>query len=468
MPAVTLRIPLTQGADVPAQSVPKSVCMELAPCGTSRYRPLIWTWLGDDSIRSSSMSSQTRTQPFPYLAALAIIGLLAAALTAQAQTFSTIYNFSVGSAGEGGTTGPLLLASSGDLSLSAPSIYAPDEVMLLLLTPPSTTGGEWFATPLLSSMLGFGGGLTPSGGDLFTPGGASICCGAIAEISVVDDFSLELTTIFAFTDATTGYGPNQLLASQGNLFGTAELGGSSNMGTIFELTPPASGSTTWGEQTLHTFTGPPLDGRDANGPLVLGPGGVFYGTTIAGGASDNGTVFSLSPPASPGGEWTEKVIYNCTPASAEPTAGLVVGKNGVLYGTSGGVTMSQENIHKGSVFALHPPTQTGGAWSFQTLHAFTGEPDGNGPVGTLVMDKSGALYGATFSGGASNKGMVFKLTPPATEGDEWTETTLHSFKGPTDGHNPYTGLTLSPSGVVYGSTNFGGNAGFGVVYQIVQ
>ena len=179
--------------------------------------------------------------------------------------------------------------------LTAEATSGTNEYMLLELTPPPTTGGQWTPTPLLVSALGAGGGLTPSEGNIFAPGGASSCCGAIAEISPGDDPYLTIATIFVFTDATTGFAPNQLLASQGNLFGTAELGGSSNMGTIFELTPPAAGSTVWGEQTLHTFTGPPLDGRDANGPLALGTGGVLYGTTIAGGASDSGTVFSLSP-----------------------------------------------------------------------------------------------------------------------------------------------------------------------------
>jgi uncharacterized repeat protein (TIGR03803 family) len=352
--------------------------------------------------------------------------------------------------------------------LAAEATSGTGEFMLLKLAPPSAIGEEWTPTPVLVSPIGFGGMLTPSGGHLFAPGGANACCGAIAEIAPVGNSYLALTTIFDFTDGTTGYGPNQLLASQGNLFGTAELGGSSNMGTIFELTPPAAGSTVWGEQTLHTFTGPPLDGRDSYSPLALGNGGTLYGTTADGGATDQGTIFSLSPPPSPGGPWTETVIYNCGRGSASPTGGLIVGKSGSLYGTTGGVTPNTRNSYKGSVFALLPPRQTGGKWTFQTLHAFTGEPDGDGPVGTLVMDKNGALYGATFSGGTSNKGVVFKLTPPTTEGGEWTETVLHSFEGPSDGNNPYTGLTLSPSGAVYGSTNYGGTYGFGVVYRIIQ
>ncbi len=385
----------------------------------------------------------------------------------SAQTFNTIYTFTNSLGEGGGTYGPLLLTSSGTLLGTALAFQGQEQDMLFSLTPPSQPGGTWTLSALLIAPGFMGGPLTPSGGSLFTFGPGTANGGSINEISVNPGSGLFATTIFDFNDGTTGYEPNQLLASGGNLLGTATLGGASNMGTIFELTPPPPGSTVWGGQTLHTFTGQPSDGQGPYGPLVLGSGGGFYGTTTAGGTFNAGAVFSLTPPASQGGPWTEAIIYNCTSASAGPEAALLVEKNGVLYGTAGGITPGTRDVRNGSVFALHPPTEVGGAWTLKTLHAFTGEPDGNGPVGTLVVDSEGALYGATFRGGASNKGMVYKLTPPTTQGGEWTETTLHSFSGP-DGHNPYYGVTVTPSGTVYGATNYGGAGGDGVIYQIVQ
>ena len=86
--------------------------------------------------------------------------------------------------------------------------------------------------------------------------------------------------------------------------------------------------------TLATFTSAPSDGIEPSG-VVIGPGGVLYGTTQTGGSTNNGTVFSLTPPASPGGAWTEVVLYNFTGgADGKWPAGVVIGSGGVLYGAT--------------------------------------------------------------------------------------------------------------------------------------
>jgi len=104
-------------------------------------------------------------------------------------------------------------------------------------------------------------------------------------------------------------------------------------------------------RTLYSFTSQ-SDGSNPVAGVVIGSGGVLYGTTAAGGTSNAGTVFSLTPPASPGGAWTENVLHSFTGGidGADPVAALVIGKNGVLYGT----TSSGGASNAGTVFALKP------------------------------------------------------------------------------------------------------------------
>src|ERR1022692_4688674 len=98
--------------------------------------------------------------------------------------------------------------------------------------------------------------------------------------------------------------------------------------------------------TLATFTSAP-DGSDPSG-VVVGSGGVLYGVTQSGGSKNNGTVFSLTPPKSTGGPWTETLLYNFTGGTdgGSPT-GVVIGNEGVLYGTT--------QYGGGTVFSLTPP-----------------------------------------------------------------------------------------------------------------
>jgi len=86
---------------------------------------------------------------------------------------------------------------------------------------------------------------------------------------------------------------------------------------------------------------------------------------------------------------------------------VVIGPGGVLYGTTheGGAS------NAGIVFSLRPPATEGGAWTETVLHTFTGGNDGGGPLGGLAFGPGNALYGTTYSGGSSNQGTVFALTP---------------------------------------------------------
>jgi uncharacterized repeat protein (TIGR03803 family) len=174
-------------------------------------------------------------------------------------------------------------------------------------------------------------------------------------------------------------------------------------------------------RTLYTFAGG-SDGGDVESGVVIGSGGVLYGTTFNGGIdvcySGCGTVFSLTPPASPGGAWTESVLYSFKGSPSDGTNpnldGVVIGTGGVLYGatvTGGTVHPSCGIPGCGVAFQLTPPASPGGVWTETVLHDFTSGSDGVSPNG-LVIGSGGMLYGTTYGGGgALGWGTVFALKP---------------------------------------------------------
>jgi uncharacterized repeat protein (TIGR03803 family) len=177
------------------------------------------------------------------------------------------------------------------------------------------------------------------------------------------------------------------------------------------LTRPASPDKSWTEAVLYRFAGGTSDGANPYAGVVIGAKGVLYGTTDLGGTSNNGTVFSLTPPASPGGSWIEAVLHNFIGGTdgANPQTDVVIGRNGMLYGTTslGGASNS------GTVFSLTPPASPGGSWTEAVLYSFTGGSDGGLPAGAVTIGGRGMiLYGTTEVGGTSqNYGTVFLLTP---------------------------------------------------------
>ena len=154
-----------------------------------------------------------------------------------------------------------------------------------------------------------------------------------------------------------------------------------------------------------------------------------------------GTVFKLTPS---GASYIETVLYAfCTAtcdSGAFPSAGLVFGKDGALYGTTPIDVDQCLDFHLydycGTVFKL---TRSGSRYTETTIYTFCAKAsceDGADPSAALIFDKQGALWGTTFYGGTSNLGTVFKLTP---SGSGYTESVLHSFTGGSDGAYPYAG-----------------------------
>jgi uncharacterized repeat protein (TIGR03803 family) len=253
----------------------------------------------------------------------------------------------------------------------------------------------------------------------------------------------------------------------GHLYGTTSTGGNSNAcgifggscGVVFELHRAAGG---WTEKVLYIFQGG-ADGGTPYGGLVRDAKGNLYGTTFVGGASGNGTVFELVRGS--GGTWTETVLYSFAGGTdgAEPRAGLLL-KGNTLYGTTSlGGTGTACGIFGGPCGTVFQLKRANGVWTESVLYSFGGSTDGGLPYGGVVLDKAGNLYGTTSQNGPTGYGTVFELSPGNSG---WTETTLYSFTGGSDGKVSYGGVVLDAHGSLYGTTSQGGDGGGGTVFQM--
>ena len=274
------------------------------------------------------------------------------------------------------------------------------------------------------------------------------------------------TVLYSFgSQSEDGVNPydSLVMAKDGSLYGTTYAGGANNVGTVFQLSRKKG---VWTETVLYGFGSAPNDGSLPYARLVIDKNGNLYGTTYTGGANNLGTVFELSPPVVEGGAWAETVLhaFGGAPNDASlPYAGLVVDKKGNLYGT----TNEGGAYSFGSVFKLSLPAEKGGAWTETVLYSFGSQSgDGVNPFGSLIMDKKGNLYGTTTGGGAYFYGEVFKLSC-AEESGAWAETVLYSLGSySVDGAYPFDGLTMDKEGNLYGTTTGGGKYSFGTVFEM--
>jgi uncharacterized repeat protein (TIGR03803 family) len=306
----------------------------------------------------------------------------------------------------------------------------------------------------------FAGGVAGEGG-----------CGEVFKLAVVPGKAMRAETELHRFNCADGRNPVAplLLGPDGVLYGTTFYGGSNDLGVVFKLTPPPSGSTKWVETVLYSFTG--RDGENPIGQLVLDKAGAIYGVTENGGTNLLGNVFKLTPPAKGKTKWTETEIFPFDYGTGNsPMAGLVMDSAGALYGT---VSYNGDtSLGSGVAFKLTPPAKGKTAWSYTPLHVFgLNTNDGNTPESELIFDSSGALYGTTAGGGATTAngghvGTVFKLTPPAKGSTSWTETVLYSFIGGADGSAPFVPLVMDKTGALYGTTSVGGSNEDGTIFKL--
>jgi uncharacterized repeat protein (TIGR03803 family) len=281
--------------------------------------------------------------------------------------------------------------------------------------------------------------------------------------------------LHTFNIATAG-GPVSGLAmdANGNLYGTTRLGGlgscTEGCGVVFKLTRNSKGGVTY--SVIHSFVGFASDGGNPFGAPIVDTAGNVYGTTTDGGKAGCGVVYRLSPTAT--GKYQETILHSFNRFAkpnddgCNPESYLVSDAAGNLYGTtnkggSGGENGTFCSNGCGSVFKLAPNGD--GTYTENVIHSFPGtkgNTDGQNPVGGLVFDSAGNLWGSTQAGGNGN-GTVFELTPNSD--GTYTESTLFMFTGASTGFDPNTDLVIDKAGNLYG-TAVNGGLGHGVVFKV--
>jgi uncharacterized repeat protein (TIGR03803 family) len=406
------------------------------------------------------------------------------------QSLTTLFTFGPGTGGGSQPQSGVVIGPQGQIYGTTP-LGGTDGIGLVYeLLPPQSTGGVW-ADVVLHSFGSQGTAAYPALGLTLGPGGvlygvtglnATYGDGTVFELSppIPPESGWHLQILYDFTGASGGaQNPSGSLAlgGDGALYGVTSMGGAAQGGTVFRLAPPSTAGGVWTEQILYSFGGYAGDGTSPIGSLAIGSGLTLYGALSAGGAFQGGAIFKLAPPASPGGAWTETLIYSFTGQDGDgytPAAGLTRGPNGELYGTTrqGGRTgIPSCKAGCGTVFELDPPSSPAGPWTETILHAFTGvsTSDGSEPNSTLAIGPDGELYGTTLTGGAQAehglRGTIFELVHPSARSGAWTELLLHRFTGP-DGWAP-NGVALGPNGALYGTTLAGGTTDRGIAFELV-
>ena len=272
------------------------------------------------------------------------------------------------------------------------------------------------------------------------------------------------SVLHTFTGGMDGATPEAgvTLDKAGNLYGTAANGGNTGSGAVFKIAHKGSG---WTFSPLYNFAGG-NDGATPTARVIFGPDGTLYGTTSDAGMEQGvfGTVFNLKP--SPSAcrtalcPWLETVLHRFTANNDGITPGygdVVFDKAGNLYGT----TMNGGTNDRGIVYELTP---SGGSWTESILFNF-GSGLGVYPYNGVIFDNAGNLYGTTYEDedGPTVYGTVYQLTP---SGSGWTENILHSFQEASDGAYPFGGVIFDQAGNLYGTTAYSGPAGAGTIFQL--
>lgn len=261
-----------------------------------------------------------------------------------------------------------------------------------------------------------------------------------------------------------------VLDKSGALYGTTSFGGATGDGTVFKLTPPAAGQANWTRTTLFDQFDYKVNGALPSGHLSIDSDGSLFGTTLggAGKCSDCGTVYRLSPPTAAHGQWGFTVLHAFKPAESNSPAGVTIGPDGALYGAAD------------TIWRLVRPVSGGTPWDLQILAFGTyAQAVGAGP-GQPIFDRSLTLFGSTNVGGSTDpgerygSGLVYRLTPPAAGQTGWTQTILYDFSG-ADGDRPVSALTEDRHGILYGVTSMGGTPpggcggpGCGTVFRLTS
>lgn len=196
------------------------------------------------------------------------------------------------------------------------------------------------------------------------------------------------------------------------------------------------------------------DGYEPQATLAVDKSGNMYGTTTQGGNAQNDGTVFKITPS---GKKTTLYVFKGGNDGASPIGGLIVDSKGDLFGTTSGGANALCTGGCGTVFELK---KMAARYKEKVLYRFGAAPDASVPYGTLIVH-NGTLFGTTVDGGGGN-GTVFKLAPA---GSGYKETVVWRFKGGPDGAQPYSGLTFV-NGAFYGTTAEGGNSNHGTIFSI--
>jgi uncharacterized repeat protein (TIGR03803 family) len=199
-------------------------------------------------------------------------------------------------------------------------------------------------------------------------------------------------------------------------------------------------------EILHEFTGTPGDGKAPWGKLIEASDGNFYGTTTEGGDFDQGTIFRVTP----SGQYTVMHSFDGAMGGGDPDAGLIQGKDGVLYGATC-YTLASDT---GTVFSM---TLKG---DFKTLYRFSDASVGDCPHSALFEGSDGLLYGTTLRGGPFNAGTLYTVSKSGQYA------LVHAFNFDVDGGEMQGGVVQASDGQFYGTTEYGGRKDKGTVYRV--
>jgi uncharacterized repeat protein (TIGR03803 family) len=318
--------------------------------------------------------------------------------------------------------------------------------------------GNGPSSPLVFDKAGNLYGVTSDGGESGW--------GTVFELTKKPDGVWARKTLYVFKGGSDGGYPGGssngalVLDAAGNLYGTTQGAyrdfGTAN-GTVFELSPNGDGS--WTETVLHNFARTvPTSG------VIFDSAGNLYGTTGRfARQQQTGTIFELTPQE--GGGWKESILYSFQKADGDQVSGLTMDDAGNLYGTTGSFGSTSSG---GFVFKLSPGSD--GTWSYTILHTFplprnNASGDGINPLSGVILDAAGNIYGTT-GGGKYGYGSVFEI--PAGQDPNGPDKILYSFDGLADGGQyPIGGLVFDPSGNLYGTTAEGGVYGYGKIFELL-
>ncbi len=419
----------------------------------------------------SLAKTSTKLASVAFLALLIVAG---AASPATAQTFHVIHTFTGGADG-GNSLAGLTVDRAGNLY--GTTVYGGQLAGVQgygIVFKMVAKNGNWLLSPLYNFQWGQDGSRPASpptiapDGSLYGAtqyGAGTGCyinwgCGTVYHLQPPARSCQKVlcywteNVLYRFTGSADGGEPGSgtlTLDSAGNLYGTTLVGGHQAGGVVYEM---VNSGGNWTQKVLYSFDNP-ANGLEPNSSVIFDGQGNLYSTSVAGGSTGHGTVFTMMPAGL--SSWNYSKLYDFTTDGWAPTGGVIWGLAGNLYGA----TLYGGPDGSGEVYEMTP---SGGSWNFQTLYQFQPPVGGDwGAYGPMAIDAQGNLYGTTLQQGVFRRGTIFKLS---YSNGAWHYTSLHEFTGDSDGCSPYGGVSFDQNGNLFGTAWGCGDGGFGVVWEV--